>query len=49
MSQIEKIYIPATDYPDFDYCIDQMMNLADKLNELIEAHNSHVCVPDKNL
>jgi len=32
----EKIGILATDYPDFDYVIDQLMSLAAKQNEVID-------------
>ena len=36
---IEKIGIEATDYPDWDYVIDQLINLADKINQLVDRVN----------
>lgn len=40
MKKIEKIYIYASDYPDWDYVIDNLINLSDKINEIIDVVNS---------
>lgn len=37
MKKIEKIGIKATKYPDWDYVINELMSLAEKINEIIEA------------
>jgi hypothetical protein len=39
MKKIEKIGIKATEYPDWDYVINELMSLADKMNEIIEVVN----------
>jgi hypothetical protein len=39
MNKIEHINIEANDYPDWDYVIDQMINLSEKINEIINVIN----------
>ena len=39
MKKIEKIDIKAIDYPDFDYVIDRLIDLSEKLNEVVDTVN----------
>ena len=39
MKKIEKLGIKATDYPTEDWVIDRFMDVADKVNEIIDILN----------
>ena len=39
--EMDKIYIKGTNNPDFDYVIDYLIDLADKINEIIDRLNEN--------
>lgn len=38
--KIERLGIKATNHPDFDYVIDIFLDIAEKINEIIERLNN---------